>query len=177
MRPADLTPLARDVMKGPATVGLIFFSLVIAFLLSVLPWSGTWLLARPDFVILVLLFWTLHEPRSIGQGVAFALGLLMDVTDSMLLGQHAFAYVIAAFGAQVLRVRILTFGFGEQTLHVLGIMVVTSLVMLVLNMLLGADFPGFAYFISPVVTALLWGPVNWLLYMPAVRGRRGGAAQ
>lgn len=176
MRPADLTPLARDVMKGPATVGLVFFSLVIAFLLSVLPWSGTWLLARPDFVILVLLFWTLHEPRSIGQGVAFALGLLMDVTDSMLLGQHAFAYVIAAFGAQVLRVRILTFGLGEQTLHVLGIMVVTSLVMLVLNVLLGADFPGFAYFISPVVTALLWGPANWLLYLPFVRRRRGGSA-
>jgi rod shape-determining protein MreD len=176
VRPADLTPLARDVMKGPATVGLIFFSLVVAFLLSVLPWSGTWLLARPDFVILVLLFWTLHEPRSIGQGVAFALGLLMDVTDSMLLGQHAFAYVIAVFGAQVLRVRILTFGFGEQTLHVLGIMVVTSLVMLVLNMLLGADFPGFAYFISPVVTAMLWGPANWLLYLPFVRRRRGDSA-
>lgn len=176
MRAADLTPLARDVMKLPASVGLVFFSMVGAFLLSILPWSGTWLLARPDFVILVLIFWALHEPRSIGQGVAFALGLLMDVSDSMLLGQHAFAYVIAIFGTQVLRVRILTFGLPEQTLHVLGIMVLTSSVMLVLNLLLGADFPGIAYFISPVVTALLWGPVNWLLYMPLVRRRRGDSA-
>jgi rod shape-determining protein MreD len=173
MRAADLTPLARDVMKLPASMGLVFFSLLIAFMLAVLPWTGTWLLARPDFVVLVLLFWALHEPRSVGQGMAFALGLLMDVSDSMLLGQHAFAYVIAIFGAQVLRVRILTFGLGEQTLHVLGIMVVTSAVMLFLNLMLGADFPGAAYFISPVVTALLWGPVNWLLYMPAVRRRRG----
>ena len=176
MRAADLTPLARDVMKLPASVGLVFFSLVAAFLLSILPWSGTWLLARPDFVVLVLIFWALQEPRSIGQGVAFALGLLMDVSDSMLLGQHAFAYVIAIFGTQVLRVRILTFGLAEQTLHVLGIMVVTSSVMLLLNLLLGADFPGIAYFISPVVTALLWGPVNWLLYMPLVRRRRGSSA-
>jgi rod shape-determining protein MreD len=176
MRSADLTPLARDVMKLPAGVGLVFFSLVAAFMLSVLPWSGTWLLARPDFVLLVLVFWALHEPRSIGQGLAFAVGLLVDVSDSMLLGQHAFAYVIAVFGAQVLRVRILTFGLGEQTLHVLGITVVSSAVMLLLNILLGADFPGAAYFISPVVTALLWGPVNWLLYMPAVRRRRGGGA-
>jgi rod shape-determining protein MreD len=177
VRAADLTPLARDVMKLPASVGLIFFSLVIAFMLSVMPWSGTWLLARPDFVVLVLLFWALHEPRSIGQGMAFAMGLLMDVSDSMLLGQHALAYVIAIFGAQVLRVRILTFGLAEQTLHVLGIMGATSAVMLLLNLLLGADFPGAAYFISPVVTALLWGPVNWLLYMPAVRRRRGGSGQ
>src|SRR5690349_21989288 len=109
MRPADLTPLARDVMKLPASATLIFFSLLGAYLLSVLPWSGTWLLSRPDFVLLVLIFWTVHEPRSIGQGMAFALGLLMDVSDSMLLGQHAFAYVVAVFGAQVLRVRILSF--------------------------------------------------------------------
>jgi rod shape-determining protein MreD len=173
VRAADLTPLARDVMKLPASATLIFFSLAIAFLLSVLPWSGTWLLARPDFVVLVLIFWAVHEPRSIGQGMAFALGLLMDVSDSMLLGQHAFAYVIAIFGAQVLRVRILSFGLAEQTLHVLGIMVVTSSVMLLLNLLLGADFPGVAYFISPVVTAFLWGPVNGLLYMQSVRRRRG----
>jgi len=49
--------------------------------------------------------------------------------------------------------------------------------MLLLNLLLGADFPGFAFFVSPVLTALLWVPVSWLLYLPAVRRRRGGAAQ
>ncbi len=176
MRAADLTPLARDVMKMPASIGLIFFSFVVAYLLMVLPWSGAWLLARPDFVLIVLLFWALHQPRSMGQGVAFFAGLLMDVSDSMLLGQHALAYVIAVFGAQIVRVRILTFHIPEQTLHILGITVLASCVMLTLNLLLGADFPGFGYFISPVITAMLWGPANWLLYLPAVRGRRRDAA-
>ena len=176
MRSADLTPLARDVMKMPASIGLIFFSFVVAYLFMVLPWSGTWLLSRPDFVLLVVLFWTLHQPRSIGQGVAFFVGLLMDVSDSMLLGQHALAYVIAVFGAQIFRVRILAFHIPEQTLHILGITVLASCVMLTLNVLLGADLPGFGYFVSPVVTAMLWGPVNWLLYLPAVRSRRRDAA-
>jgi len=142
----------------------------------VLPWSGAWLLGRPDVVLLVLLFWALHQPRSIGQGVAFFAGLLMDVSDSMLLGQHALAYVIAVFGAQAFRVRILTFHIPEQTLHMLGVTMLASCVMLALNMLLGADFPGLAYFIAPVVTALLWGPVNWILYLPAVRRRRRDGA-
>ena len=176
MRPADLTPVARDVLKLPASVGLMFFSLVGAYLLSVLPWTGRWLLARPDFVLIVLIFWTVHEPRSIGQGVAFALGLLMDVSDSMLLGQHALAYVIAVFGAQVLRVRILSFHLPEQTLHVLGLTIVAAAVMLALNLLLGADFPGFAFMVSPVLTALCWAPVNWLLYSSKVRRRREGAS-
>lgn len=176
MRPADLTPVARDVMKGPASVGLIFFSLAGAYALSVLPWSGAWLLARPDFVLIVLIFWTVHEPRVMGQGAAFAIGLLMDVSDSMLLGQHAFAYVIAVFGAQVLRVRILSFGLVEQTLHVLTLTLVAAAVTLLLNLLLGADFPGIAYFISPVLTALAWAPTTWVLYSSAVRRARREAS-
>lgn len=176
MRPADLTPIARDVMRLPASAGLVFLSILGAYLLAVLPWTGNWLLARPDFVLIVLLFWTIHEPRSIGQGVAFAIGLLMDVSDSMLLGQHALAYVATVFGAQILRVRILSFPLPEQTLHLLGLTVLASFVMLVLNLLLGADFPGFAYLLSPVLTALLWAPVSWLLYSNPVRRRRESSA-
>jgi rod shape-determining protein MreD len=172
MRPADLTPVARDVMKMPASAGLMVFSLLGGFMISALPWGGKWLLSRPDLMLIVLIFWTVHEPRSIGQGIAFMLGLMMDVSDSMLLGQHAFAYVVATFGAQVLRVRILSFGIAEQTLHVLGLTLAASVVTLLLNLLLGADFPGAAYFISPVLTALCWGPVNWVLYSSAVRRRR-----
>jgi len=172
LRPADLTPVARDVMKGPASAGLIFASFLAAYLFAVLPWSGRWLLARPDFVLLLLVFWTLHEPRAVGQGMAFALGLLMDVSDSVLLGQHAFAYVVAVYGAQVLRVRIVSFHLPEQTLHVLGLTVVASCVMLLLNLLLGADFPGFGYFVSPVLTALAWAPASAILHSQAVRRRR-----
>ena len=172
MRPADLTPVARDVMKMPASAGLMVFSLLAGFMISAMPWGGKWLLSRPDLMLIVLIFWTVHEPRSIGQGIAFMLGLMMDVSDSMLLGQHAFAYVVATFGAQVLRVRILSFRIAEQTLHVLGLTLAASAVTLLLNLLLGADFPGAAYFISPVLTALCWGPVNWVLYSSAVRRRR-----
>jgi len=175
MRAADLTPVARDVMKLPASVGLVFASLVAAYLFSVLPWSGRWLLARPDLVLLVLLFWTMHEPRSVGQGIAFAMGLLVDVGDSMLLGEHAFAYVLAVYGAQVLRVRIVSFRLGEQTLHVLGLFIVASCATLLLNLLLGADFPGFTFFVSPALTALAWAPVSWVLYSSAVRRRREDA--
>lgn len=172
MRPADLTPVARDVMKLPASAALVALSFAGAYVAAMLPWQGTWLLARPDFMLIVLVFWTVHEPRSIGQGMAFMLGLLMDVSDSMLLGQHALAYVVAAYGAQVLRVRILSFKLAEQTLHVLGLTVAASVVMLLLNLLLGADFPGAAYFVSPLATALLWAPVSVILYSRALRRRR-----
>jgi rod shape-determining protein MreD len=172
MRAADLTPVARDVAKVPASAGLMFFSLAGALLFSALPWSGQWLLARPDLVVLVLIFWTVHEPRSIGQGMAFFMGLLMDVSDSMLLGQHALAYVVAVYGAQTLRHRILTFPLPEQTLHVLGLTLASSFTLLLLNLALGAEAPSGIFLISPLLTALAWAPANWILYSPAVRRRR-----
>ena len=176
MRPADLTPIARDVMKRPASGMLIFMSLLVAYLIEVLPWSGSLLLLRPDFMLLVLLFWVIHEPRDVGQGLAFFAGLLVDVSDSTLLGQHAMAYVIAVFAAQVLRVRILQFPLGEQTLHMLTITILSSAVFLLLNLALGADFPGWLMFVSPVLTAFLWAPCTWLLYSHAIRsGRRESA--
>ena len=178
MRAADLTPVARDVMKGPAGAGLIFFSLAIAYLICVLPWSGAWLLARPDLVFLLLLFWAVHEPRSVGQGVAFALGLLMDVSESMVLGQHAFDYVVGIFGAQVLRLRILSFQLPAQTMHVLALTLAASLATVALNLLLGGNFPGWGLLVSPLLTALLWAPAHWLMFSPAVRRRRrrGGSS-
>ena len=172
MRPADLTPVARDVMKLPASAGLMFFSLLLGYMVSALPWGGRWLLTRPDVLLIVLIFWTVHEPRSIGQGMAFFMGLLMDVSDSMLLGQHALAYVVAVFGAQVLRHRILGFPLPEQTLHVLGLTLAASFTLLLLNLALGADAPSGIFLLSPVITAFLWAPAHWILYSPAVRRRR-----
>ena len=170
--PADLTPVARDVMKLPAGPGLIFASFVAAYLFNSLPWSGWALLSRPDLVLVVLVFWAIHQPASVGQGLAFALGLAMDVGDSMLLGQHALAYVVATYGAQVLRVRVLAFGLLEQTLHVLGLFVGASAVILLLNLLLGASFPGFALALSPLLAAIAWGPLTWILYLPGLRRMR-----
>ncbi len=172
MRAADLTPVARDVMKLPAGPGLIAGSLLAAYLFNALPWSGNVLLARPDLVLLVLLFWAIHQPQSVGQGIAFLLGLAMDVNDSMLLGQHALAYVFATFGAQVLRVRILAFPLGEQTLHVAGLTTGAAAVVLLLNLLLGSSFPGLAVALSPLLAAALWAPVSFILFLPGLRRMR-----
>jgi rod shape-determining protein MreD len=169
MRPADLTPVARDVMKLPAGPGLIFASFVAAYLFNSLPWSGWALLARPDLLLVVLVFWAIHQPGTVGQGLAFALGLAMDVGDSMLLGQHALAYVIATYGVQALRVRVLAFPILEQTLHVLGIFTGATMVIVLLNLLLGASLPGLAIALSPLFSALAWGPLTWLLYLPVLR--------
>jgi rod shape-determining protein MreD len=159
-------------MRVPAGPGLILASFVAAYLFNSLPWAGWALAARPDLLLVVLVFWVIHQPGSVGQGLAFALGLAMDVGDSMLLGQHALAYVVATYGAQVLRVRVLSFPMLEQTLHVLGLFIGATAVVLLLNLLLGASLPGLAMALSPVLAAVAWAPLAWLLYLPVLRRMR-----
>jgi hypothetical protein len=86
------------------------------------------------------------------------MGLLMDVSDSMLLGQHALGLRdggLRRAGAARSHPHL---PLPEQTLHVMGLTLAASGLMLLLNMALGAEFPGPSFFISPVIAAMLWAP-------------------
>lgn len=67
----------------PVNPYFITFSLAAAFLLNLMPWGR--LIGVPDFVALVLLFWNVHQPRKVGMGIAFMLGILMDGTTRISL--------------------------------------------------------------------------------------------
>lgn len=168
----DLSPASRDILRPPAPMRLVLVSLFVALVLNVLPWSGWALKVRPDFVLLMLLYWVAHEPRNVGQTWGFALGLVMDVADSALLGQHALVYVVAIFLAQLLRIRILKLTVLEQALHMFGILLVAQLLYIGLNLSLGRDFAGLALIMSPVFGAILWTPLDFLAKLPRFR-RRG----
>ena len=84
----------------PVRPWFIVFSLLAALVLNFLPTSAwPWV---PDWVALVLVFWSIREPRRVGMGAGFLLGVAMDVADVSLLGQHALAYVLASYGAAYL---------------------------------------------------------------------------
>ncbi|HMC13949.1 MAG TPA: rod shape-determining protein MreD, partial [Gallionellaceae bacterium] len=86
----------------PARPAFIALSLFAALLFNGLPWHGIWLALRPDMVALVLLYWCTHKPHRIGIGIAWAIGILADVADASLFGQHALSYAVLAFGGIVL---------------------------------------------------------------------------
>ena len=102
-------------------------------------------------------------------GAGFLFGLLMDVANASVMGQHAMAYVLLAFAAGGLSRRILWFPLGQQALHVLPLLLGTQLVMLLIRLSMGAEFPGVLYFLSSFVAVLLWYPLNYVLLLPQYR--------
>ena len=170
-RTMDLSPVSRDSMRLPAPFGLLAGSFVVAFLLNLLPWSGVSLQMSPDFVVLILLYWAVQEPRSVGQGLGFVVGLVMDVADSALLGQHALIYVVAIFLAQLLRVRVLQLNLPAQALHIGAILILAQAIGVSLNLSLGREVPGTWMAIAPVVGAILWPAISLILALPRLRNR------
>ncbi len=149
---------------SPLFIGL---SLLLAFALNLLPWGQRFWV--PDLVALVLVFWNIHHPRKVGIGVAFMMGLLMDVHEARLLGEHALAYTLLSYGAIMLHRRALWFSLLTQAVHVFPLFMVAQLAMVAVRLSVGATFPSPFIFIASVVTALLWPVASWLLLAPQRR--------
>lgn len=160
---------APELLK-PASFMFILLTLAGALFLNLLPWQGMALLFRPDFVALALLFWAIHEPRRLGLGLPWLAGLLMDIGDGAILGQHAFAYILAVYGAIVLHRRIQRFTLWQQVSHVLMLLILLQAAMLLIRLFGGAVSPGLGYFLSCFTGAALWPPLSLILLLPQ-RGR------
>jgi rod shape-determining protein MreD len=115
----------------PVSPLFITFSLVCAFMLNLMPW-GRWL-GAPDFVALVLVFWGIHQPRKVGIGVAFCMGLLMDVHDASLLGENALAYTLLSYFAIMIHRRVLWFPTLTQAMHVFPLLLMAQAIQLIVH--------------------------------------------
>jgi len=151
----------------PVNPLFIVASLVAALAVNLLPLGrAVWM---PDMILLLLAFWGVHQPQRVGMGVAFVLGLCMDVHQSALLGQHALAYTALMYGAMAVHRRLLWFSVPSQALQVLPLFVGAHAIELVVRMLSGGIFPGLAMLVAPAVEALLWPLASWVLLAPQRR--------
>jgi rod shape-determining protein MreD len=160
----------RSQILLPARWSTIVLSFAGAMLLNFLPWRDLRLV--PDFAALVLAFWCVRQPRLVGLGVAWSVGLLSDAGNGVLLGQHALAYSLLAFLCIWLSRRILWFGPMLQSLHIALILLVAQSVALLVRLAAGDPFPGWPIFVAPLIGAALWPVVTWVLLLPQRRPER-----
>jgi rod shape-determining protein MreD len=157
------SPHAVRILR-PARPWFIALSLLVALLLNLLP-TRQWLI-MPDWMMLTICFWSMREWRVFGIGYAFFFGLLMDVANGAALGQHALVYVLLHYVSASLSRRILQFPLSQQALHVLPLFLGVTGIQILVRLMAGSHFPGWGEFISPVMAALLWTPVAFLLIAP-----------
>ncbi|KPF51176.1 rod shape-determining protein MreD [beta proteobacterium AAP121] len=162
-----IMPRGSDQLLLPVNPFFIAFTLAVAAAFNMLPLGR--LPAMPDLLAVVLVFWSVHQPRRVGVGLAFLFGLLMDVHQGALLGQHALAYTLLGYAGISIHRRLLWFGVVEQALQILPVFVAVHLVSLAVRMAAGGMFPGWSLLLAPVFEALLWPVATLLLLAPQRR--------
>jgi rod shape-determining protein MreD len=163
-------PLLRaarpEEILRPVNSWFVLFTLLFGLVANILPLSGMVLVLRPDFLALVLLFWCIREPRLIGVGIAWFLGLMMDVADGTLFGQHALAYAVLAYAAEYFRRRVLRFPLWQQAAQVAVLLLLCSGLVALVRIVGGAPLPRWSYAVGSLTGALLWPVLTVVLQWP-----------
>jgi len=134
----------------------IYLSLVVAFIFLLLPWSGLALKIRPDFLLLVIIFWLIRAPNLCNVGTAWFVGLFVDLATGGIFGQYALAYTVTAFFAVTYQRRLVLYNHTQQLLYVFVLLLISQLVVLILKTFSGADSLGWSYFLPTFTGVLIW---------------------
>src|SRR5215831_1846709 len=163
---STFAPARPEEILLPVQPWFVLLTLFLALLANIVPVSGFAQTLKPDFLALVLLYWCIREPRMISVGIAWCLGLVMDVADATVFGQHALAYAVLAYSAEYFRRRVLRFPPWQQAAQVAGLLLVCAALVMLVRVVGGAPLPRWTYVVGPLTGALLWPVITVLLQWP-----------
>lgn len=141
---------------------IILLSFIVAFILSMVPLPQFLQTVRPEFIVIVLIYWCIALPNRVGVGIGWAAGLLFDVATDALLGQHALTFALIAYLAIKLHQRIRIFPVWQQALTILVLVIFEGTINLWIKGMLG-DAPSLWSFMLPAISTALFWPIAYLL--------------
>ena len=151
-------------MKQGHAHWLVWVSVSLAAVLSLLPMPEILATGRPAWVPLVVIFWILALPQHYGLFFAWAVGLVMDVLYGTVFGQGAMAMLFMALAVNQLHRRLKMYPWWQQCFMVLVIVGLYQLTTLWIGNATGRLNPSLLYLLPSVTSALLWPWLAALLH-------------
>ena len=147
----------------------VALSLITALALAILPLPDTIEALRPDWVALVMIYWALSLPRIYGIGTAWITGIVLDVAQGTLLGQHALALTVIVYLTQRFHLLMRVFPLLQLTATVFALVALYRFLLFWVNGVAGIPAPAIVYW-GPVLTSALAWPIV-LGVMSGIRSR------
>lgn len=141
---------------------IITFTLLLALIVSIIPMPLSIDAFRPDWVLVVVVYWAIALPRRINVITAAVMGLLLDVLLGATLGIHSAAMAICVYIAVVNYQKIRNFSYLQQSLIIGVLSALYHLLVFWVQRLLNdiAFLPSYLY---PVLTTMILWPWAFLL--------------
>jgi rod shape-determining protein MreD len=141
----------------------MILSSLVALALAILPLPAPLDPFRPDFLVLVVFYWSIQSPRAGGLALAFFAGLALDVIKGIVLGQHALALTLMAAWTTYLRLRVRVFSVLQQSLTIFALLTGYQFILFWVDGATGNPVTSFSRWLAPVVGALIWPLVTGTL--------------
>ncbi len=134
----------------------VIATLIVAMALTIMPLPRAVDPFRPDWVALIMIFWAFSLPRSYSVGIAWVIGIVLDVAQGTLLGQHALALCVVVFLTVRFHLQMRVFPWLQLSATVFALLALYQFLLFWINGVANVAAPAVAYW-GPVVSGtLLW---------------------
>ncbi len=152
--------ITRRMLRIYFAIAVTLFS---ALILEILPLPTWFLWCRPEWMLLVILFWVLFYPSWVSVGIAWCVGFTLDIFTSTLLGEHALAMTVVAYLLYRLHRQVRLFPLWQQSLLIAILVTLYQTIIFIIQGLIGQAPLTWWYWSSVWVSMLLWPCVVFLL--------------
>lgn len=145
-------------MIGNGQVGSwrVFLSVIVGLILAIVPLPHFLALIRPDWLLIFVIYWSLTAPRLAGLTFAWLCGFAIDVLHGIVLGQHAFAFLIVGYMTHRVQLRLRIFPVWQQALTVFMMLGVYQFCVFWIDGIVGQAVVSWARWLPVLTGALLW---------------------
>ena len=149
--------------------GRLFLTVLVALILTVLPLPHWLDVVRPAFLVLTVLYWSVNAPRTGGIALGFFAGLMLDVFQGPVLGEHALALALVTYIAVREHQRIRSKPAIQQALIVFAALLVYEVVLFMIDGWTGHPVTSPLRWVHAFTGALIWPPTAAILAYSAGR--------
>ena len=135
---------------------VIYLTLLVALVLMILPLPDWAQIYRPNWMALVLIYWSMALPRRVGLLFAFFSGIILDTSLGTLLGQHTLALVMIIAINMNFYQRIRVLALAQQAIYIFVLLLLNQVVVAWIEGFLGRSTPLLAFFGAPFIGMLIW---------------------
>ncbi len=152
----------------------VIVSFVVGLMLTIMPLPGWAVVFRPAWLALIVIFWAMRLPRTWSVGTAWSIGIVLDVAQGTLIGQHALALCLIAFITVRFHLLMRVFPVLQLTATVFALLSLYQFVLFWSNGVAGVDAPAVSYWGPVLVGTAMWPLVRSVLSDVGYRRRTRG---
>jgi len=149
------------MFRGPGG-WVIALTLLVAFTLDLIrlpPWLQAF---GPEWLTLTLIYWSMALPQRVGVGTAWLMGLLVDATRGVVLGQHALGLTVVVFMTLKVHRQIRVLPLWQQALSIMLFLLAERLLVFWINGMVGYPSRDWWFLATILGSALFW-PVVFIV--------------